>query len=225
MEGILMNKEIQIEYYNTYLQEYMRENKVWNTDKIRSDLKIFSMKLKSAIKVALEDLKETYDNERPYMLSLAYAYQFEDSYFWTIVSTEKEYEKNLKEYSEEEPYSQLMYYKYCPEESCHWDVGKSAFDILNEEYISMVNKQEYDGDDDSFCSTDEFNYFYKELEETCLRSIEEIKSEAILEKLQLKNILFQYYVREYYSEEKDIEMFKRLNNNDKTAIKEFAEWL
>lgn len=55
--GVLMNKKIQIEYYNTYLQEYMSENKVWNTDKIRNDLKIFSMKLKSAIKVALEDLK------------------------------------------------------------------------------------------------------------------------------------------------------------------------
>lgn len=158
------------------------------------------------------------------MLSLAYAYEFEDSYFWTIVSTEKEYEKNLKEYSEEESHSQLMYYKYCPEESCHWDVGKSAFDILNKDYISMVDKQEYD-DGDSFWSTDEFEDFYKELEETCLRSIEELKSEAILEKLQLKNILFQYYVREYYSEEKDIEMFKRLNNNDKTAIKEFTEWL
>ena len=220
-----MNKEIQIEYYNTYLKEYMsEENKVWNTDKIRSDLKIFSMKLKSAIKVALEDLKETYDNERPYMLSLAYAYEYEDSYFWTIVSTEKEYEKNFKEYSEEEPHSQLMYYKYCPEESCHWDVGKSAFDIINKDFISMVDKQECDGED-SFWSTDEFDDFYKELEETCLRSIEEVKSEAILEKLQLKNILFQYYVREYYSEEKDIEMFKRLNNNDKTAINEFTEWL
>lgn len=109
-----MNKEIQIEHYNTYLQKYMSENKAWNTDKIRSDLKIFSMKLKSAIKVALEDLKETYD---------------------------------------------------------------------------------------------------------------EVKSEGILEKLKLKNILFQYYVREHYSADKDIEMFKRLNNNDETAIMEFSEWL
>ncbi|WP_291579463.1 DUF4303 domain-containing protein [Clostridium sp. UBA6640] len=219
-----MNKEIQIEYYNTYLQEYMSENKVWNTDKIRSDLKIFSMKLKSAIKVAMEDLKETYDNERPYMFSLAYANQFEDSYFWTIVNTEEEYEKNLKKYSEKESRSRLMYYKYCSEESCHWDVGKSAFDILNEDYISMVERQEYDNED-SFWSTDEFEDFYEELEETCLRSIEEVKSEGILEKLQLKNILFQYYVREYYFEDKVIEMFKRLNNNDKTAIKEFTEWL
>lgn len=220
-----MNKEIQIEYYNTYLQEYISENKVWNADKIRNDLQIFSMKLKSAIKVALEDLKEKYDSERPYMLSLAYAYEFENSYFWAIVNTEEEYEKNLKKYLEKEPHSQLMYYKYCPEESCHWDVGKSAFDILNDDYISMVKKQEYDGDYDSFCSTDEFDDFYEELEETCLRSIEELKTEGILEKLQLKNMLFQYYVREYYDEDKEIEMFERLNNNDETAIKEFAEWL
>ncbi|AQR95947.1 MULTISPECIES: DUF4303 domain-containing protein [Clostridium] len=219
-----MNKETQIEHYNKYLNEYMSENKICNTDKIRNDLKIFSMKIKSAIKVALEDSKETYENERIYMFSLAYAYEFEDSYFWTIVSTEKEYDENLKKYSEKKAHSQLMYYKYCPEESCHWDVGKNAFDILNEYYISMVEKQEYD-DEDSFWSSDEFEDFYEKIEETCLRAIEEVKLEGILEELQFENILFQYYVREYYTNDKDIEMFKRLNRNDKIAIEEFKEWL
>lgn len=43
-----MNEKLQIEYYNKYLNEYVSENKIWNTDKIREDLKIFSMKLKAA---------------------------------------------------------------------------------------------------------------------------------------------------------------------------------
>lgn len=30
---------------------------------------------------------------------------------------------------------------------------------------------------------------------------------------------------EHYSADKDIEMFKRLNNNDETDIMEFSEWL
>lgn len=221
-----MNEKLQIEYYNKYLNEYVFENKIWNTDKIREDLKIFSMKLKAALKIALMDLKERYESERPYMISLAYAYGFEDSYFWIIVSTEEEYEKNLKKTEEKLSHSDEMYYRYCCEESCHWNMGESAFEMLNKDFNEIVESQEYDDSiEESFWDSPEFDDFYDELEETCLRSIEEIKSEGILEKLNLENILFQYYVREYYSEDKEIEMFKRLNNDNKQAVEEFSEWL
>ena len=153
------------------------------------------------------------------MLSLAYANEFEDSYFWTIVNTQEEYEKKLKKHYHNSSHNQLMYYKYCPEESSHWDMGEYAFELLNEQFINIAESQEYDSEEDEvFWEISAFDDFYDELEEICLHSIEDIIAERFIVGLNLKNLLLQFYVREYYSKEKNIEMFQRLNAKKKTAI-------
>lgn len=218
-----MEENEQIRKYKKYIDEYTKENRGCDKDNIRYDLKLFIRKLKAAIKVALEDSIDKYGNEGIYMFTLAYLYEYDNSYFWNVISTEEQYEKLAKEAKE----NILMYYRYSPEESPYWDTGKEAFYDMNEEFVNMVENQEYDkenyDEDETFWDTFEFDDFYSELEKVCLHAMKEIRDEGFLETINLENITFQFYVRDHYSTEKEIEMFKYLNNGNDKAIEGFIK--
>lgn len=218
-----MKENEQIRKYKKYIDEYTKENRGCDKDNIRYDLKLFIRKLKAAIKVALEDSVDKYGNEGIYMFTLAYLYEYDNSYFWNVISTEEQYDKLAKEAKE----NILMYYRYSPEESPYWDTGKEAFYDMNEEFVNMVENQEYDkenyDEDETFWDTFEFDDFYSELEEVCLNAMKEIRDEGFLETINLENIIFRFYVRDHYSTEKEIEMFKYLNNGNDKAIEGFIK--
>ncbi|WP_293983259.1 DUF4303 domain-containing protein [uncultured Clostridium sp.] len=219
-----MKEKEQIKKYKEYIKEYKNEKKIISKSKIiiRDYLEEFKGKLKAAIKVALEDSIDDYGNEGIYMFTLAYLYQYDNSYFWSVISTEDKYKELIKDKE-----SNLMYYRYSPEESPNWEAGCIAFDEMNNAFVEMVEKQEFDeercDEDDKFWDSFEFDNFYNELEEVCLQSLNEIREEGFLEKIKLENIIFQFYVREHYPMEKDIEMFRNINKGKDKAIEEFIK--
>lgn len=80
----------QMELYQKYLQEYQGQNKEWDTDAIRSELKALSIKIKAGIKTALE----VYREELPHMISLSYSYEMGstwiDARLWSEIYTKEE---------------------------------------------------------------------------------------------------------------------------------------
>lgn len=217
-----MKEKDQIKKYKQYIKEYISGSISINENNIREDLIKFKRHIKAAVKVALEDAVDDYGSEGIYMLFLSYLYQFDNSYFWSVVNTEKSYKELIKD---KDKY--LMYYRYSPEESPNWEAGSEAFEIMNKEFVNIVKKQDYDKDrcdeDETFWDSFEFDDFYDELEEACLQSLNEIREEGFLKKLNLENIMFQFYVRDQYSMEKDIEMFKRINQGNDEGIEGFVK--
>lgn len=96
------------------------------------------------------------------MFTMAYLYEYSGSYFWNVINTEDKYEEVLKKVNKP---GNLMYYRYSPEESPNWDVGQDAFNIMNEEFVNMVENQEYDeemcDEDETFWDSFEFDIFIK----------------------------------------------------------------
>lgn len=217
-----MKEREQIKKYKQYFKEYKSESVCIDEENIRKDLMKFKRHIKAAVKVALEDAVDDYGSEGIYMFFLSYLYQYDNSYFWSVVNTEKSYKELIKDKEEH-----LMYYRYSPEESPNWEAGFEAFEIMNKEFVKIVEKQDYDKDrcdeDETFWDSFEFDDFYDELEEACLQSLNEIREEGFLKKLNLENIMFQFYVRDHYSMEKNIEMFKCINQGNDDGIEGFIK--
>ena len=192
--------EKEISRYKAYVNAYKKMKKEGQlislperNIKLSAKYATFSLSLRAAIKVALEKAAEKYIEEKPYQFTLAFLYEGENSYFWTVLHTEEEYQaykEQRKGYDDQ--------YRYIVEEHGEWDIAEDAFDVMNE----GVCKLNIDAEN-----------FFEQIEEMSLQCLEDICEEKLLESLGLKNMLINFYVREHYTAEQNLAMAKRLNKD------------
>lgn len=172
--------------------------------KLKAKYAAFSLKLRAALKVALENAAQKYMAEKPYQLTLAFLNEGENSYFWTVLHTEEGYE----DYKEQHKAADDQY-RYFVEEHGEWDIAQDAFDLMNAE-LSKFNTEADD--------------FFEQIEEMSLQCLEAIQEEELLGSLGLSNMLINFYVREHYEAEQMLAIAKRLNKNE-ALLKDFKNCL
>ena len=156
-------------------------------------------------------LKEHGDNKDIYAVSISY---WPD--FTTLIGIVLNTNSNLKSKpAKDEAY--YMYYKYCEEE---WDIDKK-FDDLSRELVDYYNalKKWVSEDDEKW--EEIYDEHVKKIIEICKRVLLKVKTSQ--EYALYPSLNLNVYVREFFSEEEEVEIFKALN--DEAAVQEYEKFL
>ena len=133
--------------------------------------------------------------------------------FTTFVTVRGNTYSYLSEQVEEED-EEYTYYKYCEEEWDLWEDMKEISAVLQEEYKEMEEKY-----------GDEFYELQREhatkIIAVCRNAMKEFKETDVYR--EFPKLYLNVYVREYFSREETLEIFRELNGEE--AIEEYSDWL
>ncbi|WP_051192156.1 ankyrin repeat domain-containing protein [Butyrivibrio sp. VCB2001] len=151
------------------------------------------------------------DNKDIYAVSISYWPEFT-----TFIGVALNTNSNLKSMPSKDE-SEYMYYKYCEEE---WAIGEE-FKGLSKELVDYYNalKQWTSDDDDLWEKT--YDDHVKGIIEICKRVLLKVKQSP--EYALYPSLNLNVYVREFFSEEEEIAIFKELNTEQ--AVHEYERFL
>lgn len=168
-------------------------------------------KFENNLLVAVEKFaKSQLDNKDDmYIMSIEY---FPD--FTTFVAIRANTYSYLEEQVDEDD-EDYTYYKYCEEEWDLYDDLEEISKVLQAEYNEMEEKY----DDDEF--DDLQDEHATKIIDVCKNVMKRFKETDTYK--EFPTLYLNAYVREYFSEEETIEIFKELNGEDN--IEEYSDWL
>ncbi len=168
-------------------------------------------KFENGLVLAVENFaKEQLANKNDfYIMSIEYYPDF--TTFVVIRGNTYSYLKKQVEADDED----YMYYKFCEEE---WDLYNDLPELSNDLQVEYANMEELYGDD-------EFDDLQEEhaakIIDVCKNAMKRFKETSTFK--EFPKLYLNVYVREYFSSEEDIEIFRELNGDEN--IEEYSSWL
>ncbi len=167
-------------------------------------------KFENGLLWAVEDFaKKQLDNKNDiYIMSIEYY-----PYFTTFVIIRGNTYSHLNEQVKADD-ADIMYYKYCEEE---WHLYSVLPELSKDLQVANTNMEELYGN----ASDDLQKEHTTKMIDVCKNAMKRFKETSIFK--EFPKLYLNVYVREYFSSEESIEIFRELNGDEN--IEEYSSWL
>lgn len=116
--------------------------------------------------------------------------------------------------------SSELHYKYCSEEWDDHSISENDFPECNKIVLEYIIENENIISDQDRNYSDEFLKFRENFFDTLIQSLEQLRTEGFFKSVYQEHILINFEVREYYPEDRMLEIFTRLNTKEDSILYE-----